>query len=220
MATRCGTNADGRVTRMVEERTRVKVDAILARENDLALALACPNLRFEAPVPGENIVGIEVPNPRQSVVTLRSVMMAEEFSRHSGRSRLAFALGRGPGGAAEAADLGSMPHLLVAGSTGSGKSVFLNSVILSLIYQCTPLELRLLLIDPKRVELTPLNGLPHLLEPVVVEPELVVRHLKGLLREMTKRYKQMEALGVRNIQGHNAAVEERDRMPLHRGVPG
>ena len=202
------------VTRMVEERTRVKVDAILARENDLALALACPNLRFEAPVPGENIVGIEVPNPRQSVVTLRSVMMAEEFSRHSGRSRLAFALGRGPGGAAEAADLGSMPHLLVAGSTGSGKSVFLNSVILSLIYQCTPLELRLLLIDPKRVELTPLNGLPHLLEPVVVEPELVVRHLKGLLREMTKRYKQMEALGVRNIQGHNAAVEERDRMPF------
>ena len=201
------------VTRMVEERLRVKVDAILAREKDLALALACPNLRIEAPVPGENIVGLEVPNPTQTVVTLRSVMVAEEFRRHSSRSHLAFALGKGPGGAAEAADLGKMPHLLVAGSTGSGKSVFLNSVILSLIYQCTPLQLRLLLIDPKRVELTPLNGLPHLLEPVVVEPELVVRYLNGLLREMTNRYKKMEVLGVRNIQGYNGAVEEQERMP-------
>jgi S-DNA-T family DNA segregation ATPase FtsK/SpoIIIE len=201
------------VTRMVEERLRVKVDAILAREKDLALALACPNLRIEAPVPGENIVGLEVPNPTQTVVTLRSVMVAEEFRRHSNRSHLAFALGKGPGGTAEAADLGKMPHLLVAGSTGSGKSVFLNSIILSLIYQCTPLQLRLLLIDPKRVELTPLNGLPHLLEPVVVEPELVVRYLNGLLREMTNRYKKMEVLGVRNIQGYNGAVEEQERMP-------
>jgi S-DNA-T family DNA segregation ATPase FtsK/SpoIIIE len=202
------------VVRRVEDNTRVKVDSIVAREKDLALALAAPSLRIEAPIPGASLVGIEVPNPRPAVVTLRSVMETEAFHGLSSKSKLALALGMGTGGEVAVADLSRMPHLLIAGSTGSGKSVCINSVIASIIMHSSPWETRMLLIDPKRVELTPYNGIPHLLVPVVVEVEVAVQVLKGMIQEMLRRYKVLEEAGARNIEGYNKGRSIEDRMPL------
>lgn len=201
------------VTSRVEDRTRVKVDSILAREKDLALALAAPSLRIEAPVPGESVVGVEVPNATPATVTFRSVVESTPFQRIARRDGLAIPLGQAAGGDAVAADLVQMPHLLIAGATGSGKSVCMNTVIAALLCQATPLDLRLLLIDPKRVELTPYNGIPHLVTPVMVDPDQVVRTLKGLIQEMFRRYRRMEELGVRNIQAYNRKLPASDHMP-------
>ena len=150
-----------------EENTgqRVRVDTILNREKDIALALASPNLRFEAPVPGESVVGIEVPNAHPTAVTLHSVMQSTEWSRFKETAALPVPLGLGSGGDPVMADLSRMPHTLVAGSTGSGKSVCMNASITGLILTKTPLEVRLIMIDPKRVELTPYQGIPHLYHP-------------------------------------------------------
>ena len=202
------------VVRRVEDNTRVKVDSIVAREKDLALALAAPSLRIEAPIPGASLVGIEVPNPRPAVVTLRSVMETDVFSSLSSKSKLALALGMGTGGEVAVADLARMPHLLIAGSTGSGKSVCINSVIASIIMHNSPWETRMLLIDPKRVELTPYNGIPHLLAPVVVEVEVAVQMLKGMIQEMLRRYRVFEEAGARNIEGYNRGRPVEDRLPL------
>jgi len=202
------------VVRRVEDNTRVKVDSIVAREKDLALALAAPSLRIEAPIPGASLVGIEVPNPRPAVVTLRSVMETDVFHDLSSKSKLALALGMGTGGEVAAADLGRMPHLLIAGSTGSGKSVCINSIIASIIMNNSPWETRMLLIDPKRVELTPYNGIPHLIVPVVVEVEVAVQMLKGMIVEMLRRYKIFEEASARNIEGYNKGRSLEDRMPL------
>lgn len=202
------------VVREVEDKTRVKVGSIVAREKDLALALAAPSLRIEAPIPGLSLVGIEVPNTKPSIVTLRSVMESEAFQSLHSKSKLALALGRGSGGEVAIADLARMPHLLIAGSTGSGKSVCINSVIVSILMHNTPRETRLLLIDPKRVELTPYNAIPHLLIPVVVEVEIAVQALKGLIEEMQDRYKRMEKAEVRNIEGYNRSLPIEQRMPL------
>ena len=202
------------VVRRVEDKTRVKVDSIVAREKDLALALAAPSLRIEAPIPGASLVGIEVPNPRPSVVTLRSVMETSVFRSLSSKSKLALGLGMGTGGEVAVADLARMPHLLIAGSTGSGKSVCINSVIASIIMHNSPWETRMLLIDPKRVELTPYNGIPHLLAPVVVDVEVAVQMLKGMIQEMLRRYKVFEEAGARNIEGYNRGRPVEDRMPL------
>ncbi|MFH1560485.1 MAG: DNA translocase FtsK [Chloroflexota bacterium] len=202
------------VVRRVEDKTRVKVDSIVAREKDLALALAAPSLRIEAPIPGASLVGIEVPNPRPAVVTLRSVMETDAFQTLSSKSKLALALGMGTGGEVAVADLGRMPHLLIAGSTGSGKSVCINSVIACIIMHNSPWETRMLLIDPKRVELTPYNGIPHLLAPVVVEVEVAVQMLKGMILEMLRRYRIFEVAGARNIEGYNRACPSEERMPL------
>ena len=202
------------VVRSVEENTRVKVDSIVAREKDMALALAAPSLRIEAPIPGASLVGIEVPNARPAVVTLRSVMESEAFQPIRSKSKLALALGRGSGGEEAVADLARMPHLLIAGSTGSGKSVCINSVIACIVMHNSPWETRMLLIDPKRVELTPYNGIPHLLIPVVVEVEIAVQALKGMIREMQERYKRMEEVGARNIEGFNRRLPPEERMPL------
>ena len=195
-----------------ETKTRVKVDNILSREKDLALALKTPSIRIETPAMGKSLVGIEVPNPNPSLVTLRAVMESPEFIKLRGKAHLPVALGKGSGGETAVVDLAKMPHLLIAGATGSGKSVCINAIISCLIMERSPAEMRLLLIDPKRVELTPYNGIPHLLTPVVVETDKVVGLLKGLIGEMLDRYRRMEEVGVRNIDAYNRKVSE--KMPL------
>ncbi len=200
------------IVAQVETKTRVKVDSILSREKDLALALKTPTIRIETPAMGQSLIGIEVPNPRPSLVTLRSVMESAEFSRLRHKAQLPVALGKGSGGETVVIDLARMPHLLIAGATGSGKSVCINTIVSCLVMEKTPAEMRLLLVDPKRVELTPYNGIPHLLAPVVVENDQVVGYLKGLIREMMDRYRLMEEVGVRNIQAYNKKMPQ--KMPF------
>ncbi|MCZ6891585.1 MAG: DNA translocase FtsK, partial [Chloroflexi bacterium] len=196
-----------------DNKTRVKVDSILAREKDLALALAVPSLRIQAPVPGESVVGIEVPNSQPLLVTTRSVMESDSFQELLGKRALSLALGQGSGGEPIVADLRQLPHLLIAGATGSGKSVCINAVLASLTSTILPDQLRLLLIDPKRVELTPLNGLPHLIAPVIVDTDRVVPALKGVMREMFRRYRTFEMLGTRNIEAYHRHSQREEAMP-------
>ena len=188
----------------VEPGVGVKVARIMSLGNDLALRLAAAPLRLEAPVPGKQVVGIEVPNGTVSVVSIRDLLESSAFTKHRGRLRLA--LGRDVSGATVVGDLGRMPHLLIAGATGAGKSVCLNSFIAALLYQCTPDELRMLMIDPKMVEMAPFNGIPHLLTPVVCEMEKVVPSLKWVTKEMERRYRLFAARGARNIEGYNRAT--------------
>lgn len=195
----------------IETKTRVKVDSILSREKDLALALRTPSIRIETPVMGKSMIGIEVPNPEPALVTLGNVMHRKEFNRLREIAHLPMALGKASGGETVMVDLAKMPHLLVAGATGSGKSVFINTIVACLLMEKSPAEMRLLLVDPKRVELTPYNGVPHLLTPVVVETDKVVGLLKGLIQEMFSRYRKMEEVGVRNIDGYNTKMSE--KMP-------
>lgn len=190
------------------ESTRVKVQSILTREKDLALALKTPYLRLEAPVPGEALVGLEVPSPSPAKVTLREVMESPPFTKLISKGGLPIALGQDTGGSPVVMDLATLPHLLIAGSTGSGKSVCINSVVASLLLTKTPDQLRIMMVDPKRVELTPFNKIPHLVTPVIVEVDEVNSALRALMREMMRRYQQMEEIGARNIAGYNAKVKE------------
>ena len=194
-----------------EGRTRVRVAKIVALADDLALALAAPRIRIQAPVPGRNYVGIEVPNTEISRVKLREVIESEAFLKL--RPGLRFGLGKDVAGRAVAADLSSMPHLLIAGTTGSGKSVCVNAILCSLLLHNTPQDLRLVLVDPKRVELTGYNGIPHLMGPVVVDPEKVVGALQWMLREMDSRYRKFSEASVRNIQDYNKRFPEQ-RLPF------
>ena len=194
------------------ERSRVKVQSILTREKDLALALKTPFLRIEAPVPGAALVGLEVPVPTPTKVHLRAVMETPKFQKLMSKGGLPIAMGQDTGGEPVALDLVTLPHMLIAGATGSGKSVQINSIIASFLMTKTPEQLRLLMVDPKRVELTPFNGIPHLIQPVIVEAEEVTESLRGLNREMIRRYKQMEELGVRNIATYNERAGE--KMPF------
>ena len=189
-------------------RARVKVQSILSREKDLALALQTPYLRIEAPVPGEALVGIEVPSPTPSKVHLREVMESSPFVKIVSKGGLPVALGQDTGGAPVAMDLASLPHLLIAGATGSGKSVCINSIVASLLLTKPPDQLRLLMVDPKRVELTPFNKIPHLVAPVIVDADEVTSALRAMLREMNRRYKQLEEHGTRNISGYNSKSPE------------
>lgn len=191
------------ITTRQQQKTRVKVGAILSQEKDLSLALRTPSLRIETPVMGKAQVGIEIPNEQPAPVTLRSIMETGEYKKVRAKSDLPVALGKGTGGENIALDLSKMPHLLIAGATGSGKSVALNAIVAGLLMERSPAELRMLLIDPKRVELTPYNGVPHLLCPVIVEVDEVVGMLKGIINEMMNRYRQMEDIGVRNIEAYN-----------------
>ena len=186
-----------------EDKTRISVDNILRREKDLSLALKTPSLRIETPVMGESLLGIEVPNPTASLVSLRKVMQSDTFKKLKQNSALPVALGRGSDGDEVVFDLAKMPHLLIAGATGSGKSVCMNAIISCLTMNHSPAELQMLLVDPKRVELTPFNGIPHLITPVVVETDKVVSLLKGLIKEMMDRYRTMEEISVRNIETYN-----------------
>ena len=185
-------------------RMKVKVSKISALADDLALALAASPVRIEAPVPGRSIVGIEVPNAELTLVALRGVMESEALKKL--KSKLAISLGRDVSGEPIVADLRAMPHLLIAGATGSGKSVCINSIIACLLCNNTPDDLKLLMIDPKRVELTNFNGIPHLLTPVVVDLERVVGSLQWVTRQMDQRYKKLARAEVRNIEEYNKRV--------------
>jgi S-DNA-T family DNA segregation ATPase FtsK/SpoIIIE len=191
----------------------VQVKRITALQNDLSLALAAAPLRIEAPIPGKAAVGIEVPNKSASLVTIREVLETAAF--REGTNKLALGLGNDVSGQSIVADLTRMPHLLIAGATGQGKSVCINALITSLLFQVTPDHLRLLLIDPKRVELTGYNGLPHLALPVLVESHQAAAALRWAVAEMDRRYKMFSAEGVRNI----AAYNEKATQKLARSLP-
>ncbi len=187
-------------------KTKVKVSKIANLADDLALALSARSIRIQAPIPGKGLVGIEVPNEEPAIVSLRDVMDSDSFGRLKGRLRLG--LGQNVSGQAVAADLRAMPHLLIAGATGAGKSVCVNSVISALLLQNTPDTLRLILVDPKRVELTQYNGIPHLLAPVIVDVDRVVPTLRWVMREMDSRYRRFANVGARNIDDFNRRVKK------------
>ncbi len=196
------------------ERVRVKVSRIVALQNDLALALAAAPIRVQAPVPGRPYVGIEVPNKAEDVVSLRSILESDAFKRVADKGALPIGLGRDISGKPVAADLAKMPHLLIAGATGAGKSVAINTLICSLLMTHTPETLKLVLVDPKRVELVGYRGLPHLAAPVVVEVERVVGVLQWAVREMERRYKAFAEAGARNIETWNAVEAAAGRPTL------
>ena len=191
---------------------RVRVDQIAALDKDLALAMAAPTIRIEAPVPGKAMVGIEVPNVTMGVVGLKEALASPEFRKMLGKSKLAVALGKGSAGQMLMSDLAAMPHLLIAGSTGSGKSVCITSLISCLLMNNTPRDVQFVMVDPKRVELVPFSTVPHLATPVIMDMDKVVGALKWVTEEMDRRYKIMAGAGARNISGYNAKVDEEDHM--------
>jgi S-DNA-T family DNA segregation ATPase FtsK/SpoIIIE len=206
---------DGNIQVRQEEvsKTRVKVERITSLANDLALALAAPSIRIEAPVPGKSVVGVEVPNTIYGLVSLRGVMETSPFQKLKSKSKLALALGKGAGGEAVAGDLSKMPHLLIAGATGSGKTVCLNSIICCLLMQAPPSEVQFIMVDPKRVELTSYNSVPHLAAPVIVDTHKALGTLRWLNQEMDKRYQKLATAGARNIEGYNKNKEGEEKLP-------
>ncbi len=189
----------------------VKLTAITARTNDLALALAAHPIRIEAPIPGKSAVGIEVPNKQVATVSLRDVLESGEFQAI--KSNLSLGLGRDVAGAPVAIDLTRMPHILIAGSTGSGKSVALNGILVSLLYQNSPNQLKILLIDPKRVEFTHYNSVPHLLTPVVTEINQTVNALRWTINQMDQRFRLFQQTGHRDLAGYNSRPDEAGPLP-------
>jgi len=180
-----------------------KLSKILALQNDLALALATStgSVRIEAPIPGKSLVGVEIPNLSPEIVSLKNALIDE--SMRTNKSKLAVALGLDVSGNTVTADLAKMPHVLIAGTTGSGKSVLLNAFIATLLFRASPHEIKLILVDPKRVELSEYNDIPHLLTPVIIEPEKILSALKWAMQEMDRRYKLFHDAQVRNINGYN-----------------
>ena len=191
----------------------VKVSRIEGLADDLAMALAARTIRIEAPIPGKSVVGLEIPNTDFNVVALRRIL--EEVDFGASGSRLTFALGRDVAGHARAADLSKMPHLLIAGATGSGKSVMVNALITSLLCKATPDDIRLILMDLKRVELAAYNGLPHLLVPVITEPGAAKAALRWAVQEMESRYRKFAGASARNVAGYNESrADPADRLPF------
>jgi DNA segregation ATPase FtsK/SpoIIIE, S-DNA-T family len=190
----------------------VKLTKITTLKDDLALALAAKSIRMEAPIPGKSLVGIEVPNEKRMVVHLREMLESGEFE--SIKSKLRLPVGRDVSGMAVIDDLATMPHLLIAGSTGSGKSVGMNAFLMALLYQNSPRDLKFIMIDPKRVELTSYNGIPHLLTPVITETEKAQSALRWAVAEMHRRYKEFAEKKYRNIEEYNAGEEK----PMHKIV--
>lgn len=184
----------------------VKVSKIVSLTDDIKLNLAAADVRIEAPIPGKSAVGIEVPNQENMTVFLRDVIESEDFKKHP--SRLAFAVGRDIAGQTVVTDLARMPHLLIAGATGSGKSVCINTLIMSIIYKADPSEVKLIMIDPKVVELSVYNGIPHLMIPVVTDPKKAAGALNWAVAEMTDRYKKFAELNVRDLKGYNERIKE------------
>lgn len=190
----------------------VKVSKILSLADDISLSLASPGIRIEAPIPGKAAIGIEVPNKDVSSVLLREVLESDEFKNQ--KSKISFSVGKDVAGANIVADLAKMPHLLIAGSTGSGKSVCINTLIASILYKATPDEVKLLLIDPKVVELSIYKNIPHLLIPVVTDPKKAAGALNWAVMEMTERYKKFASNNVRDINGYNGLNKEGiDKLP-------
>lgn len=184
----------------------VKVSKIVNLQDDIALGLAASGVRMEAPIPGKAAIGIEVPNNKQTAVFLREVLDSEEFK--TSKKKLAFALGKDISGKCVVGDLATMPHTLIAGATGSGKSVCINTLIVSLLYKYSPKEVKLLMVDPKVVELSVYNGIPHLLIPVVTDPKKAAAALNWAVNEMNKRYKLFAEASVRNIESYNSLFDK------------
>ncbi len=184
----------------------VKVSKIVGLADDIKLNLAAADIRIEAPIPGKAAVGIEVPNKESKTVTFRELIENEEFKKHP--SKISFAVGKDIGGKVVVTDIAKMPHLLIAGATGSGKSVCINTLIMSILYKAKPWEVKLIMIDPKVVELSTYNGIPHLMIPVVTDPKKASAALNWAVMEMTDRYKKFAEVNVRNLKGYNKKVEE------------
>ena len=185
----------------------IKLSKILSLVDDLALGLSAKSVRIVAPIPGKSVIGIEISNPQREWVYLKEIISKDVFK--SSESPLTFALGKDISGNPVVADLRKMPHLLIAGSTGSGKSIFIHSVILSIIYKSTPSEVRFLMIDPKRIELSVYDDIPYLLHPVVLEPKMATKALRWAVSEMERRYSLFEELSVRNLESYNEQFEEK-----------
>ncbi len=208
-----GKNGSTQVRLEEVSRTRVRVERITSLASDLALALAVSSIRIEAPVPGKSMVGIEVPNTTFGSVDLRGVVETVAFQRIKARSNLAVALGKGAGGDPVAADLAKMPHLLIAGATGSGKTVCLDSIVACLLLHNSPEDVQFIMVDPKRVELVAFNGIPHLAAPVIVDIDQAINALRWLSREMDRRYRQFAEARARNIDGYNRDCPPEDKLP-------
>ncbi len=189
----------------------VKLEKITSLDKNLALSLAAHPIRIEAPIPGKSLVGVEMPNKSAQIVRMRNILASQTFKDR--KSKLSIVLGLDVAGHPQIADITKMPHLLIAGSTGSGKSVCINALLLSLIYQNTPQDLKLILVDPKRVELTLYNGIAHLLTPVIVDPDKTVSALKWAVAEMERRYHVLSQAGKRNITEYNQA-KTKEAMPF------
>jgi S-DNA-T family DNA segregation ATPase FtsK/SpoIIIE len=206
-----GANVGPRVTQYtLKPPTGVKLTKLTALDNNLALDLAAQSIRIEAPIPGKRAVGIEVPNVKAAIVRLSSILQSGEWGEQT--SGLAFAIGKDIGGKSVVTDLAKMPHLLVAGQTGSGKSVMINTILTSLLYRNSPADLKLILVDPKQVELKPYDDIPHLLTPVITEPEKCISALKWATAEMERRYKALSEVGKRNIAEYNL-IKKEEGMP-------
>jgi S-DNA-T family DNA segregation ATPase FtsK/SpoIIIE len=185
----------------------IKLSKILSLVDDLALGLSAKSVRIVAPIPGKNVIGIEISNPQREWVYLKDILQSKSFQESA--SPLTIALGKDISGNPVCADLRKMPHLLIAGSTGSGKSIFLHCVILSLIYKSTPDNVRFLMIDPKRIELSVYEDIPYLIHPVVLEPKLATKALRWAVHEMERRYALFEEYSVRNLESFNEQFEEK-----------
>ncbi|MDL2363650.1 MAG: DNA translocase FtsK 4TM domain-containing protein, partial [Patescibacteria group bacterium] len=206
-----GANIGPRVTQYtMKPPSSVKLTKITALESNLALDLAAHSIRMEAPIPGKRAVGIEVPNIKSATVRLSSILLAREWQDAKGA--LSFAIGRDISGQPVVADLAKMPHILVAGQTGSGKSVMINTILTSMLYRNSPADLKLILVDPKQVELKPYDDIPHLLTPVIIEPEKCISALKWAVAEMERRYKALSEVNKRNIVEYNNLKKE-EGMP-------
>lgn len=189
----------------------VKLNQITTLQNDIALALAAHPIRIEAPIPGQSLVGIEIPNETAATVTLKELLSAKDFKAR--KDNLAMCLGKDVSGKPVYKSIAKMPHMLIAGATGSGKSVCINGIITSLLFQNTPDDLRFILVDPKRVELTVYNGIPHLLTPVITEVEKTINALKWTVAEMDRRYEKLSRVGKRNIESYNESVADEQKLP-------
>jgi S-DNA-T family DNA segregation ATPase FtsK/SpoIIIE len=190
----------------------VRLAKIESLKKDLTLALKAKSIRIQAPIPGLGLVGIEVPNEKRDTVGIKEVLQDDTFTHH--KSKLAIAIGKDINGDFIVGDLAKMPHMLIAGQTGSGKSVGMNGFILSLLYKNTPSELRMIMVDPKQVELGIYDGIPHLLTPVINSPDKALNALKWWVAEMERRYSTLKPLNVRNLEEYNAKVSPKDKMPV------
>ena len=192
----------------LQPETGVKVSRITNLADDIKLNLAATDIRIEAPIPGKSAVGIEVPNKEAVMVSIRELMESKEFNK--AKSKIAFAAGRDIGGNVIISDIAKMPHLLIAGSTGSGKSVCINTIIMSILFKASPEDVKLIMIDPKVVELSVYNGIPHLLIPVVTDPKKAAGALHWAVSEMTDRYQRFAEAGVRDMAGYNEKVKRKE----------
>ncbi len=191
----------------VDPAAGVKVSRIVSLADDLALGLKAKSVRVVGSVPGKAALGIEIPNEQRQIVYLRDMLTSKSYRKVN--TKLSIALGLDVSGNPSVADLAKMPHLLIAGATGSGKSVAINTIIASILFNATPAEVRFLMVDPKRIELSGYEGIPHLLHPVVVEPKLASRALNWAVREMERRYKLLEKARVKNFDSYNINAEEK-----------